>query len=62
MATESHWELVSELSSGRDDGCDMLERFRVPGGWLYRTVFMFSVTNETRTPAVAMVFVPEPTP
>ena len=49
MTTELHeWETVVET------GGETLERCRVPGGWLYR-----SMTITLEGYAVAMVFVPE---
>lgn len=46
----ARWEPLTDEMSNR------LDRFKVPGGWLYRTM-TFAVTGEI---AVAMVFVPIP--
>jgi hypothetical protein len=42
---------------------DYLDRVRVPGGWLYRTVYQDDSTvgdDPSRPVAVAMCFVPDP--
>jgi hypothetical protein len=55
MAVHEGWETVEGVPYG--ENVDHLERYRVPGGWLYRT----TVAGDTQF-AIGLAFVPEPTP
>ena len=46
------WERITDTMSNR------LERIRVPGGWLYRTILFGSTPIGSGPVAVALVFVP----
>jgi hypothetical protein len=48
----SDWELLTDTASNR------LERIRVPGGWLYRTILFGSTPIGSGALAVALAFVP----
>jgi hypothetical protein len=48
------WEDICSPQTG-----DYLERIKVPGGWLYRTVYVWDTTTSNTSAAVAMVFVPD---
>ena len=55
MAAPDKWTEVTSPTSG-----DYLERIKVPGGWLYRTIFIRDFDNPevSYSPGIAMVFVP----
>ena len=52
---EPKWEIV--VSDKSNDQTDVTERLRVPGGFIYRSVFW---GGDRCCETVAMVFVPEP--
>ena len=60
MATR--WETVIEQTPQTDDS-DYLERVRVPGGWLYRSLWREDkqpLAGKKPAVAMAMCFVPDP--
>jgi hypothetical protein len=58
---ESEWECVDQVPWDADGSNEVTRRMKVPGGWVYQTMFWPAPTCMGQTaPGIGMVFVPNP--